>query len=92
MVFTVNCMEALTIICVVNGAFALLSDIIIFILPLPAIANLTLPTKKKFGLSVIFLSGLLAIASSAVAVYYRSLAWLHFGSNEANNVGEFLGP
>ena len=92
MMFTVKCIESLTIICVVNGAFALLSDIIIFILPLPAVANLTLPPKKKFGLSVIFLSGPLAIAASAIAVYYRSLSWLHFGSDEANNVGEFLGP
>ncbi|KAK4221708.1 hypothetical protein QBC38DRAFT_448917 [Podospora fimiseda] len=90
--FAHNCMESIAIICVFNGAFALVSDIIIFILPLPAIAQLTLAPKKKLGLFIIFLSGLLGVIACAVAVYYRAIALSRFGQENANNIAEFLGP
>ncbi|KAK4168228.1 hypothetical protein QBC43DRAFT_116120 [Cladorrhinum sp. PSN259] len=90
--FAVNCLRAIAIVCVFNGVFALVTDIIIFILPLPAVAQLTLPRKKKLGLVLIFLSGLLGVTACAVAVYYRSVALDRFGQENANNVVEFLGP
>ncbi|KAK3984675.1 hypothetical protein QBC44DRAFT_209581, partial [Cladorrhinum sp. PSN332] len=92
MIFAGNCMEAVAIICVFNGVFALVSDIIIFILPLPAVAQLTLAPKKKLGLFLIFLSGLLGVTACAVAVYYRSVALSRFGQPDANHVAEFFGP
>ena len=39
------------------GAFNLISDIYILIIPLPAIAKLTLPLQQKFGVFLIFFTG-----------------------------------
>ncbi|KAK3367760.1 hypothetical protein B0H63DRAFT_535858 [Podospora didyma] len=89
--FSVGCMRAGLGTCVWNGSIALVADVVIFILPLPAISILRLPTRKKVGLYLVFLSGILGIAASAVALYYRSISLASFGS-ASTMVGEVLGP
>lgn len=44
---------------IVQGVFGLASDIYIFILPLPMIYNLHLPSRKKLGLLLVFMAGIL---------------------------------
>lgn len=41
------------------GAFNVFSDIYILCLPIMAVSNLQLPTRKKIGVIMIFLSGIL---------------------------------
>lgn len=43
----------------VTGFVGLLSDVIIFVLPLPIIYNLRLPLRKKLGLTFVFMVGIL---------------------------------
>ncbi|KAI1099494.1 hypothetical protein F4804DRAFT_83139 [Jackrogersella minutella] len=59
---------------VANGSTAVITDIIIIILPLPIIASLSLPLRKKIGLAIIFLTGVLAIAASVVSLYFKLLS------------------
>jgi hypothetical protein len=42
---------------VTSGAVNLLQDLFLMVLPLPAISNLNLPTRRKTGVFVIFLTG-----------------------------------
>lgn len=42
-----------------NGAVALASDVVIFVLPLPVIAKLQLPLRRKVGLGLVFFTGFL---------------------------------
>ena len=41
------------------GYFNILSDVYILILPISAVAGLNLPKRKKFGISLIFMAGIL---------------------------------
>jgi len=43
----------------VQGGINIAADLTIFILPLPIILKLQIPTSKKIGLSAIFATGLL---------------------------------
>jgi len=42
-----------------QGSFGVVSDLFIFILPLPVIWNLQMPTRRKVGVMAIFATGLL---------------------------------
>jgi hypothetical protein len=42
-----------------HGSFGVVSDLYIFILPLPGLWKLQLPVKKKVGVCAIFLAGLM---------------------------------
>lgn len=42
----------------VVGIFGIVSDIFIFVLPLPVIWNLQMPTRRKIGVTAIFATGL----------------------------------
>ncbi|KAF3016505.1 hypothetical protein E8E14_010948 [Neopestalotiopsis sp. 37M] len=53
------------------GALSLAVDIIIFIIPIPVIIDLRLPRTKKFGLAVVFTTGLFAIGASAVSLRFK---------------------
>ncbi|KAI9792568.1 MAG: hypothetical protein M1816_002088 [Peltula sp. TS41687] len=55
----------------VAGTLGTAIDIYILILPLPIIFGLNLPFKRRVGLALIFLVGIIAIAASAIALYYR---------------------
>ncbi|KAI1120269.1 hypothetical protein F5Y10DRAFT_290040 [Nemania abortiva] len=56
---------------IATGIFSLVLDIIIFLLPIPIIINLRLPTSRKIGLAVVFASGLFAIGASAVSLRFK---------------------
>ena len=43
----------------VQGIFGVVSDLYIFILPLPVLWNLQMPTRKKLGITAIFITGLM---------------------------------
>lgn len=53
------------------GAFGVAIDILLIILPLPVLYKLNLPNKKKIGLTVVFLTGILAVLASVISLYYR---------------------
>ncbi|KAI0976664.1 hypothetical protein F4678DRAFT_120418 [Xylaria arbuscula] len=66
-----TCAHSNTLAGVISGFVSVIADAIIFILPIPVIFGLQLETSKKIGLSVTFLSGILGIAASIVALYYK---------------------
>lgn len=43
---------------ILSGAFNLLSDIYILVIPIPAIAKLRMPLRKRLGVLFIFLAGI----------------------------------
>ncbi|KAL8930482.1 MAG: hypothetical protein Q9208_000666 [Pyrenodesmia sp. 3 TL-2023] len=45
----------------------------ILVLPLIAVSQVQLPTKKKIGVCLIFLTGLTACVASALTVYYMDI-------------------
>ncbi|KAF2488554.1 hypothetical protein BU16DRAFT_473457 [Lophium mytilinum] len=57
----------------VQGSINIAADITIFLLPLPVIMRLQIPTSKKIALSAIFATGLLALVASILTMYYRVL-------------------
>ncbi|KAI0843639.1 hypothetical protein F5Y06DRAFT_291558 [Hypoxylon sp. FL0890] len=59
---------------VANGATAVITDVIIIVLPLPIIAGLRLPLHKKIGLAIIFLTGIFAIVASAISLWFKSMS------------------
>ncbi|KAI1329689.1 hypothetical protein F5Y16DRAFT_79189 [Xylariaceae sp. FL0255] len=72
--FINNCQFRTRAINVYLGSVSVLADIIILILPLPVILRLKLLPHSKFGLFVVFLTGILAIVASAVSLRYKSLS------------------
>ncbi|KAI0911117.1 hypothetical protein F4824DRAFT_451879 [Ustulina deusta] len=66
-----KCAHANTLTGVISGFVSVVADAIIFLIPIPIIFSLQLETSKKIGLSVAFLSGILGIAASIVALYYK---------------------
>ncbi|KAH8688013.1 hypothetical protein BGZ60DRAFT_363090 [Tricladium varicosporioides] len=70
-VFLANCSHASSIAGVVVGTFGLVTDIIIFILPIPVIIKLHLPLAKRIGIAIVFMTGLVAIVSTSVALSYK---------------------
>ncbi|KAI0024606.1 hypothetical protein F4780DRAFT_724348 [Xylariomycetidae sp. FL0641] len=52
-------------IALAQGVFGLVSDLYILAIPVWQVSGLSLPPKRKAGLLVVFLTGLMAIASSA---------------------------
>ncbi|KAF1852231.1 uncharacterized protein K460DRAFT_325942 [Cucurbitaria berberidis CBS 394.84] len=59
------------------GLVSIITDALIFVLPISVIVRLQLPLKKRIGVSIIFAGGLVAIAASAVSTSYKwkSLKW-----------------
>ncbi|KID83815.1 hypothetical protein MGU_08900 [Metarhizium guizhouense ARSEF 977] len=58
-------------ISVVFGALAIVTDFYIIAIPITAISSLNLSTKKKFGVSALFVTGLLACAFSVAGLSPR---------------------
>ncbi|KAI1081870.1 hypothetical protein F5B20DRAFT_36297 [Whalleya microplaca] len=54
-----------------NGIIAIITNIVLFILPFPIIMNLQLSRRKKTGLAVVFLTGIVGIVSIAVSMIWR---------------------
>ncbi|KAM7191495.1 Cytochrome P450 [Rhypophila sp. PSN 637] len=55
----------------IQGSLDVVLNVYIYILPLPILFKLQMPPKRKLGVLAIFLTGLLAVVSSAVGLYYR---------------------
>lgn len=56
---------------VVQGTVNLVLDLFILILPIPIVLRLNLPTSKRWGVLVIFLTGILAIIADIIVMKYR---------------------
>lgn len=56
---TRNCMIVADLLAVILGAISIFSDVVIICIPIPVIWSLRLPVRKKVGVSVIFVIGLL---------------------------------
>jgi hypothetical protein len=50
---------------------SIFSDLLILSLPLPVIMALNLPTPRKTGLAVVFLTGVFAITAACTSLYYQ---------------------
>ncbi|KAL8676658.1 MAG: hypothetical protein Q9186_006842 [Xanthomendoza sp. 1 TL-2023] len=59
-------------ISVAQGAVNVVSDFYIFLLPIPGVLQLQMPTKKKIGVCAIFATGSLACLASIMGLYYRT--------------------
>ncbi|CAF9919671.1 hypothetical protein IMSHALPRED_004693 [Imshaugia aleurites] len=53
------------------AAGGLIIDVWLFVLPLVAIYKLQLQSTRRIGLTVMFSTGLIAVAASAVSIYFR---------------------
>ena len=56
---TYNCTVVTNLFGVVMGVISVLSDLFIIFIPIPVIWQLQLVTRKKIGVSIIFLTGIL---------------------------------
>lgn len=56
--FLESCSHASSVAGISGASFALLADIIIFLLPIPVIIKLHLPLSKRIGLGLVFATGL----------------------------------
>ncbi|KAF3046373.1 hypothetical protein E8E12_005915 [Didymella heteroderae] len=65
-----TCVKDKMVLHIVSASINTASDLIIMILPQPVIWRLELSTKRKWGLSAVFLLGGLACAASAIRLYY----------------------
>ncbi|KAI1172624.1 hypothetical protein F4777DRAFT_561035 [Nemania sp. FL0916] len=53
------------------GALGLVVDVVIFVLPLPIIINLKISLAKRISLFLVFITGLVAVITSAIALYFK---------------------
>lgn len=56
---------------IVQGTLSVILDIYIFILPLPLLAKLQLPRKKRWKLLIIFSTAMMGIVASVIALVFR---------------------
>ncbi|KAF2655020.1 hypothetical protein K491DRAFT_693317 [Lophiostoma macrostomum CBS 122681] len=59
---------------IATGFFNIFSDLVILFLPIRSLWRLQIPLRKKFGISLLFASGLLATVATALRTYYGVLA------------------
>ncbi|KAF7881543.1 hypothetical protein EAF00_011912 [Botryotinia globosa] len=61
-----------------KGIFGLLTDILLFVVPVVAVSKLKLmTTRKKVGILLIFSTGLLGVVSAAINIYWRVYINIH---------------
>ncbi|KAJ5919760.1 hypothetical protein N7454_009595 [Penicillium verhagenii] len=82
--FLFSCVDALTDATIARGSISLAVDVVTFILPIPIIVNLKMPLRRKIGLAFAFATGLLAIASSALGLYFQTAQSTESSTNFAN--------
>ncbi|KAI1385521.1 uncharacterized protein F4822DRAFT_413315 [Hypoxylon trugodes] len=70
--FLVNCQRSTFPTSIWRCATAIATDIVILGLPIPTITGLNLPLSKRIGVAIVFLIGLLAIATAIISLYYQS--------------------
>ena len=57
---------------IVQATFNLSSDVLIIAVPVPMVMSLTLPTKQKIGLGVLFSMGTFAVRTTSKYLYSQS--------------------
>ncbi|KAL8654919.1 MAG: hypothetical protein Q9226_003243 [Calogaya cf. arnoldii] len=67
-----NDVASLIPISVAQGGVNVASDLYIFLLPIPGVMQLQMPTRKKIGVCAIFATGSLACLASIMGLYYRT--------------------
>ncbi|KAJ5947823.1 hypothetical protein N7466_000838 [Penicillium verhagenii] len=82
--FLFSCVAALTDATIARGSISLAVDVVTFVLPIPIIVNLKMPLRRKIGLGFAFATGLLAIASSALGLYFQTAQSTESSTNFAN--------
>ncbi|KAI0096817.1 hypothetical protein F4776DRAFT_658602 [Hypoxylon sp. NC0597] len=82
--FLFKCVTAVTNGCISRGSLSLTMDLVMFVLPLPVITKLKLPLRRKLGLVLVFMTGLLAIAASALGLYFQTAQSNGTSTNFAN--------
>lgn len=82
--FLFSCVTALTDATIARGSLSLAMDVIMFVLPIPVITRLNMPLRRKIGLVFVFMTGLLAIAASALGLYFQKAQTGGTSSNFAN--------
>jgi hypothetical protein len=63
------------VLALIQGVIGVVTDIYIFVLPLPTISRLRLPRRKKIGVFLVFIAGLLGIAAATLSLVYRVKNW-----------------
>jgi hypothetical protein len=56
---------------IATASFNVVSDLFLLIAPIPIILKLNLSFRKKFGLSAVFLTGIMALVATTLGMYYR---------------------
>ncbi|KAI0809678.1 hypothetical protein GGR55DRAFT_648820 [Xylaria sp. FL0064] len=81
-----NCSNASSIASVALGIVSVITDSLIFVVPLPIIYRLKMNMRKKISFMFVFATGIIAIALSALAVSfrYRNLHGYSFGLTDAS--------
>lgn len=72
---THKCMVTGALIGVVTAAISIFNDFFIIAIPIPAVWALQLATKRKVGITAIFLTGLLVCVTSILNLVYRVQMW-----------------
>ncbi|KAJ6139648.1 hypothetical protein N7471_006134 [Penicillium samsonianum] len=82
--FLFSCVGALTNATIARGSISLAIDVIAFVVPIPIIVNLKMPLRRKIGVAFVFATGLLAIAASALGLYFQKAQSEESSTNFAN--------
>ncbi|KAI1165315.1 hypothetical protein F5B18DRAFT_649797 [Nemania serpens] len=82
-----KCVTGITHACISRGSLSLTVDLIMFVLPLPIIKDLKLQRRRKIGLALVFMTGLLAIAASAAGLYFQTA---QTGGSSSNFINALL--
>ncbi|KAL4925062.1 uncharacterized protein BDV17DRAFT_294877 [Aspergillus undulatus] len=72
--FLAKCAEDSSTMGVFLGIVSVTMDVAILIMPLPIVLRLRLPLRKRISLTLLFLTGILAIVASAVSLAYKWLS------------------
>ncbi|KAL8935111.1 MAG: hypothetical protein Q9211_004878, partial [Gyalolechia sp. 1 TL-2023] len=67
---TARCSRA-KVLGVITGAFNIVSDLYLLVIPIPAILGLQVSTARKRGLLAIFMTGFIAVIASILGIVYR---------------------
>ncbi|KAI0429707.1 hypothetical protein F5Y09DRAFT_249438 [Xylaria sp. FL1042] len=68
-----NCSQPVYNLNAAVGLFGVVSDLYVLIIPVSMVYSLRIPRNRKFGIMGIFLTGLLAVASSVTSTAFRFL-------------------
>ncbi|KAI1274071.1 hypothetical protein F5Y07DRAFT_224218 [Xylaria sp. FL0933] len=68
-----NCSQPVYNLNAAVGLFGVVSDLYVLIIPVTIVYSLRIPRSRKFGIMGIFLTGLLAVASSVTSTAFRFL-------------------